>query len=161
MSLLSFPPSLSLLLSLIIPPPFPSPFLPSLTCSLSAPPSMGSIYSPTQRACQSIAEYGSTDIICHICAHTLASVTDGVCSVFEQCIMKEQRIRMPRPVSALCASPNDSVLALGFKEVRGGGEGDRQERMCVCLPGSGDVHCVSLRVCVCACGRGWAHVRAQ
>jgi cell division GTPase FtsZ len=35
---------------------------------------------------------------------------------------------MPRPVSALCASPNDSVLALGFKEVSGlGRAGEREE----------------------------------
>ena len=36
---------------------------------------------------------------------------------------------MPRPVSALCASPNDSVLALGFKEVSGLGRTGERERM--------------------------------
>jgi hypothetical protein len=91
------------------------------------------------------------------CMYVCMCVCMYVCM---QCIMKEQRIRMPRPVSALCSTPSDSVLALGFKEVRGGRKGDGQDKTWVCLPGVEDVHCVSLRVCVCACGRGLDRARA-
>jgi len=53
--------------------------------------------------------------------------------------MKEQLVKTPYAVSALCASPVDATLALGFKEV------------CACYVY--ERACMCVRECVCVCAR--------
>ena len=61
-----------------------------------------------------------------------------LCGMRRLCVCEVREcVQVPRAVSALCSSPADSTLTLGFIEVCG---------VCVCV-----FVCVCVYVCVCVC----------